>query len=268
MRLTILGSGTSGGVPQIACRCATCVSRDPRDHRFRTSALVEHAGTAILLDCGPDFREQMLALQRFPHIDAIFITHEHFDHVGGIDDIRPGILFGDITIYAEKVVIDDLMQRIPYCFTPPERRYPGVPAITLSKIEPHVAVKIGSLIVTPIRVMHGKLPIVGFRIEVVGSNAGASDGNISTLAYITDMKSMPDTEWAYLNDVDTLVVNALHYRPHPTHQTVDDAIDFARRVGACQTFFVHMSHFVLPHDEAEAQLPPDMHFAYDGLVVE
>ena len=244
------------------------MSRDPRDHRFRTSALVEHAGTSILLDCGPDFREQMLALPHFPHIDAIFITHEHFDHVGGIDDIRPGILFGDITIYAEQLVASHLMQRIPYCFTPPERRYPGVPAISLSHIVPHEPVVIGALTVTPIRVMHGRLPIVGFRIEAAPGSNGADNGTFSTLAYITDMKSMPDTEWPYLDNVDVLIVNALHYRFHPTHQTVDDAIRFARRVGASQTYFIHMSHFVLPHAEADPLLPPNIHFAYDGLVIE
>ena len=270
MKLTILGSGTSGGGPQIACQCSTCLSRDPRDHRLRTSALVQHEGTSLLIDCGPDFREQMIALPEFPHIDGIFITHEHFDHVGGIDDIRPGVLFGDITIHAEDLVAQHLMQRIPYCFTPPERRYPGVPAITLAHIEPHVPVTIGSLTVTPIRVMHGKLPIVGFHIEPAtdGPHATNTNHSVRTLTYITDMKSMPDTEWEYIKGTDTLVVNALHYRFHPTHQTVDDAIAFSRRLNPRQTFFVHMSHFVLPHAEAEAQLPAGFHFAYDGMVVE
>lgn len=262
MKLTILGSGTSGGVPQMGCRCATCMSRDPRDHRLRTSALVQHEGTSILIDCGPDFREQMIALREFPHIDAIFITHEHFDHVGGIDDIRPGILFGQLNIYAEDNVAHDLMERIPYCFTPPEVRYPGVPDITLCHIEPHCPIHVGALVVTPIRVMHGSMPIVGFVIKSIkGTDAG-------TLTYITDMKSMPESEWEYIKGTDTLVVNALHYRSHPTHQTVDDAIRFARRVGARQTFFIHMSHFVLPHAEAEKCLPEGMHFAYDGMVNE
>lgn len=284
MKLTILGSGTSGGVPQIACQCSTCMSSDPRDHRLRTSALVQHEGTNLLIDCGPDFREQMIALPEFPHIDGIFITHEHFDHVGGIDDIRPGVLFGDITIYAEDLVAEHLMQRIPYCFTPPERRYPGVPAITLAHIEPHTPVTIGSLTVTPIRVMHGKLPIVGFHVEAKNEGQDAknggqdvknggqvtkdTDGGMHTLTYITDMKSMPESEWEYIKGTDTLVVNALHYRFHPTHQTVDDAIAFSRRLNPRQTFFVHMSHFILPHAEAEAQLPAGFHFAYDGMEVE
>ena len=254
MKLTILGSGTSNGVPQIGCMCSTCRSEDPRDKRLRCSALIEHEGTTILIDCGPDFRQQILSLPKFPKIDAIFLTHEHYDHVGGIDDIRPDILFGDVEIYAEDLVAEHLMARIPYCFTPPEKRYPGVPAITLEHMEPHRAIRVGSLDVMPFRVMHGRLPIVGFRI--------------GSLAYITDMKTLPDSEWEFLNDVDTFIVNTLHYRSHPAHQSVPDSIAFAQRVGARQTFFIHMSHFVLPHAEAERMLPPAIHYAYDGLTLE
>ena len=252
MRLTLLGTGTSGGVPQIGCQCATCTSADPRDKRTRCSAMIETDDACILIDCGPDFRQQMLALHRpFRKIDAIFITHEHYDHVGGIDDIRPGMLFGDVRIYAEDLVAQHLAERIPYCFTPLERRYPGVPAITLEHMEPHQPVIVGSLTVVPIRVMHGQLPIVGFRI--------------GPIAYITDMKSLPDTEWQYLEGTEILIVNALHHRYHRSHQTVDDAIRFAQRVGARQTYFIHMSHFVLPHAQEEILLPSNMHLAYDGM---
>lgn len=253
MKVTILGTGTSNGVPQIGCDCATCKSKDPRDNRFRCSALVEEGDTVLLIDCGPDFRNQMLSLGRLPHIHDIVLTHEHFDHVGGIDDVRPGPLFGDVRIYAEDNVCEHLMSRLPYCFTPADQRYPDVPSITMQHMEPHVPIHVGSIEVIPIRVMHGKLPIVGFRI--------------GKMAYITDMKTMPDTEWKYIQGVELLIVNALHYRTHMSHQSVPEAIEFARKVGAKSTYFIHMSHFVLPHEEAERMLPPNMHYAYDGLVL-
>lgn len=252
MRLTLLGTGTSGGVPQIGCQCSTCTSIDPRDKRTRCSAMIETDDACILIDCGPDFRQQMLALGRpFRHIDGIFITHEHYDHVGGIDDIRPGMLFGDVRIYAEDIVAQHLTERIPYCFTPVERRYPGVPSITLEHLEPHLPVTVGSLTVVPIRVMHGQLPIVGFRIGPV--------------TYITDMKSLPDTEWQYLEGTELLIVNALHHRTHRSHQNVADAVRFAQRIGARETYFIHMSHFILPHAQEEKLLPPNIHLAYDGM---
>lgn len=253
MKVTLLGTGTSGGVPQIGCTCRTCMSIDAKDKRTRCSALIETKDTCVLIDCGPDFRQQMLN-RPFRKIQAIFITHEHYDHVGGIDDIRPNSLFGDLKIYAEDIVSKHLMERIPYCFTPPEKRYPGVPSISLEHMEPHQPIQVGSLNIIPIRVMHGKLPIVGFRV--------------GKLTYITDMKSFPESEWEYVNGTELLVVNALHHKYHPTHQSVEDAIEFAKRVKAKQTYFIHMNHFVLPHDEAERLLPNSMHFGYDGLELE
>lgn len=253
MKLRFLGTGTSNGVPQIGCRCRTCRSTDPRDRRLRCSSLIESdGGTCVLIDCGPDFRQQVLSLPS-QRIDAIFITHEHYDHVGGLDDLRPVQLF-QMNVYAEELCAEHLRQRIPYCFTPKDKRYPGVPAINLEHMEPHVPVRVGDMEILPFRVMHGKLPIVGFRI--------------GQLAYITDMSTMPDSEWAYLEGVKTLVVNALHHRPHPSHQTVEQAVEFAKRMNAANTYLIHMSHFVLPIVEEEALLPPSVRLAYDGLEIE
>lgn len=249
MKITMLGTGTSCGVPQIGCQCRVCTSADGRDKRLRCSAMLEVEGKRILIDCGPDFRQQMLTL-KFEKLDAVFITHEHYDHVGGLDDLRPYSIFGDVDVYAEKFCADHLMERIPYCFTPKEKRYPGVPAINLKEVEPHVPVNVGGIDVVPVRVMHGKLPIVGYRI--------------ANFAYITDMKTMPDTEWTYLQGVEYLVVNGLRHKEHPSHQTVEDAVAFARRLGVKETWIVHMSHDVGLHAEEQDRLPEHFHLAYDG----
>ena len=293
MKITILGSGTSCGVPQIGCPCKVCTSTDPKDKRLRTSALVEVGGKRILIDCGPDFRQQMLRID-FKPLDAVLITHEHYDHVGGLDDLRPYSIFGDVDVYAEKFCADHLMERIPYCFTPKEKRYPGVPAINLIEIEPHVpiiikdvekvpmadeyledAVKMkrqqvweelralkeregetehGDVNILPIRVMHGKLPIVGFRID--------------NFAYITDMKTIPDTELPYLEGVEYMIVNGLRHKEHPSHQSIEEAITFTQKLGVKETWLVHMSHHIEPHAIEEKTLPAGIHLAYDGAVIE
>lgn len=253
MKVTILGSGTSCGVPQIGCKCDVCTSADPRDRRLRTSAMVEVDGKHILIDCGPDFREQMLTID-FKKLDAVLITHEHYDHVGGLDDLRPYSVFGDVNVYAEKFCADHLMERIPYCFTPKDKRYPGVPAINLIEMEPHLPIDIDGIQVIPIRVMHGKLPIVGFRIR--------------NFAFITDMKTIPEEEFDYLKGIDYLVVNGLRHKEHPSHQTIEDAIDFSRHIGSPQTWIVHMSHHILPHEKEQQNLPDGFHLAYDGEIIE
>lgn len=253
MKMSFLGTGTSCGVPVIGCKCPVCSSTDPKDRRLRCSVLVETPSTRVLVDCGPDFREQILP-QPFRRIDGILVTHAHYDHMGGMDDIRPYCQFGEINVYADKAACEGMLQMLPYCFA--EHRYPGVPAIGLHEIRPHELLHIGDIDILPIRVMHGKLPILGFRF--------------GKMAYITDMKTIGDEELSFLQGLDVLVVNALRFdKPHHSHQLVDDAIAFARRVGARRTLLTHMCHDVGLHAQVNTEkLPADVQLAYDGQVVE
>ena len=250
MKITILGSGTSTGVPEIGCTCPVCTSSDPRDHRLRASALIETDDTRILIDCGPDFRTQVLGLP-FKKIDGVLITHEHYDHVGGLDDLRPFCRFGEVPIYAEPHTAERLRTRMPYCFV--DHSYPGVPNIPLQEIEENRTFLINHIPVTPLRVMHGRPPILGYRI-----------GNIG---YITDMLTMPDVSYEQLRQLDVLVINALRIAPHPTHQNLAEALETARRIGAKKTYFIHMSHHIGLQAEVERQLPPHVYFASDGLEI-
>lgn len=252
MRLTLLGTGTSGGVPSLGCYCEVCRSTNPRDKRMRSVALLETGRARILIDCGPDIRNQLMPLP-FKPFDAVLLTHIHYDHVAGIDDLRPLCVFGDINIYADGNTVRGLHTTMPYCFT--QTLYPGVPKLNLHTVRPHEPLRIGDVEVMPIVVMHDKLPILGYRF--------------GRLAYITDMKTIDEGELAYLDGVDTLVVNALRWEKEPhSHQLVADAIAFARRIGAKRTFFTHLTHNIGLHDEAEKRLPEGFHFGYDGLVID
>ena len=250
MQITFLGTGTSTGIPQIGCTCPVCTSTDPKDNRLRTSVVVSVNGKNILIDCGPDFRQQVLRAG-IGRIDAVLITHIHYDHTGGIDDLRP---FGGkhtLPIYLEPSVAEGIRTRLPYCFG--DHLYPGVPNIRLQEIgiEPFT---IENIEVTPIRVMHYKLPILGYRI--------------GGLVYITDALTIPDEEYAKMKQVDVLVINALRKQPHLSHQTLDEALRVIERVQPREAYLVHMSHHMGLTAEVEKELPPHVHFAYDGLVVE
>jgi phosphoribosyl 1,2-cyclic phosphate phosphodiesterase len=251
MKLTFLGTGTSCGVPVIGCQCEVCQSADPHDQRTRCSVLVETDETRLLIDCGPDFRQQILPMP-FRKIDGILITHSHYDHVGGMDDIRPYCQFGEINVYADPVARKGMLEMLPYCFA--ENRYPGVPAIGLHEIHKHEPFRIGNLDIMPIEVMHGKLPILGYRI--------------GKLAYITDMKTIEESEYPYLEGTELLVVNALTFtKPHHSHQLVDDALAFAHRVGAKQTLLIHVCHDIGLHESVNRLLPEGVQLAYDGQEV-
>jgi phosphoribosyl 1,2-cyclic phosphate phosphodiesterase len=257
MKLTFLGTGTSCGVPTIGCQCHTCTSPDPHDKRLRCSALVETDTTRLLIDCGPDFREQIMP-QPFRKIDGILITHAHYDHMGGMDDVRPYCQFGEINVYADPIARKGLLEMLPYCFA--EHRYPGVPAIQLHEILPHVPFTIGDLRIIPFQVMHHDLPILGYRIEQLIPSP-------STLVYITDMKTIAEEEIPFAEHCDTLVVNALRPLPHHSHQTLDEAVSFAQRIAATHTWLIHSSHDMPRHADVNALLPPNIQMAYDGQVV-
>lgn len=262
MRITFLGTGTSCGVPTIGCHCHTCSSTDPRDKRLRCSALVETEQTRILIDCGPDFRQQILPMA-FRKIDGVLVTHAHYDHVGGMDDLRPFCQFGAIDVYANEQACSMLMQMMPYCFA--EHRYPGVPAIGLHRIVKHQAMTIGDIDVMPVEVMHGRLPILGFRF----TQASAKHHPAPAFTYITDMKTIGDEELPFIEHTEVLVVNALRYgEPHHSHQLVDDAISFARRTDARRTLLIHSDHHIGRHGEVNSKLPEGIEMAFDGQQID
>ena len=214
-KLRILGSGTSTGVPEIGCTCPVCTSTDPRDNRLRASSLLHTDDAVILIDCGPDFREQMLRASSFEKIDGVLVTHEHYDHVGGLDDLRPFGRFADIPIYSDAYTAAHLRARMPYCFV--DKVYPGVPRIYLQEVEAGQVFHINRTEVLPLRVMHGRLPILGYRIG-------------GRLGYITDMHMMPEGLGRFGNECFT--AKAASYAP-----------EYFGGVGGCRTYWCQRDLF-------------------------
>lgn len=252
MRLTFLGTGTSTGIPQIQCHCKVCTSTDPRDTRLRASALVETTGTTLLIDCGPDFRRQIIDAGA-PAIDALLVTHSHYDHVGGVDDLRPYCFtLKGFPIYCKLDVAEDLRNRVPYCFN--ENPHPGVPSFKIREIRPDEAFSVNGVEVRPLPVMHLRLPILGYRI-----------GN---LAYVTDCKLMPDETVELVRGVDTLVINSLRVSEHPSHMSLDETLELIARIAPRRAYLTHLSHGMGLHSEVEPTLPRNVKIAYDGLVLD
>lgn len=251
MKIRFLGTGTSTGVPEVGCRCEVCTSGDVRDRRLRTSVLVEGYGLRVLLDCGPDFRQQMLGVP-FERIDAVLLTHEHYDHTGGIDDLRPFCRFGEVGIYAEGNVCEAIRRRLPYCFA--DERYPGSPRIGLNVVDVARGFAVRGVEVMPIRVWHGRLPIVGYRI--------------GGMAYLTDVSAIPDDQLWKLRGVDTLIISALRREAHPSHETVEEALRNVERVAPRCAYLIHASHGIGRHVDVERGLPAGVWMAYDGLCIE
>ncbi len=250
MTITFLGTGTSTGVPEIGCTCEVCTSKDPKDNRLRTSVLVEDDSTRLLFDCGPDFRQQIMK-QPFKKIDAVFLSHEHYDHVGGIDDLRPFCRFGDINIYSNERVAQTIKQVMPYCFA--QHPYPGIPKINMHTIKDDEKLKINNFTITPINVLHGKLPIYGYRIN--------------DIAYITDILTIPETEYIKLRGLKILIIGALREAPHGSHETITQAIENIKKIQPQQSFLIHMSHHAGLHSKLDAILPQNIHLAYDNLQI-
>lgn len=268
LTVTLLGTGTSTGLPVIGCGCRVCTSPDPRDARTRCAAhVVAHTqGTDpagyihLQIDVGPDFRQQALR-DGVRQVDAVLITHHHFDHVVGLDDLRP-FFFGNrrpIPVYADPATATVLRRMFSYIFE--DGSYPGISRLDLSEVEGpfsvHSRASEAAVEVIPVPAFHGDLPMLGYRI--------------GRFAYLTDVSEVPEASRALLEDLDVLVLDALRHEPHPTHLTIDAAARLARELGARQTYFVHMTHSVL-HAEEEARLRerygPDLAFGYDGLTFE
>lgn len=252
MTVTFLGTGTSQGVPVIACDCEVCTSPDRHDKRLRSSIMIENEGKVIVIDSGPDFRYQMLR-EKVHRLDAIVFTHEHKDHIAGLDDVRAFNYKqqGPVDIYATERVQEQLKREFYYIFA--DFKYPGIPQVTLHTIDTE-PFEVAGLKFIPVEVMHYKLPVLGFRIN--------------DFTYITDAKTVAPEEVEKIKGTKILVINALQKQNHISHFTFDEAIAFAQNIGAEKTFLTHISHRLGKHADVSKLLPPGVELAYDGLRLE
>jgi phosphoribosyl 1,2-cyclic phosphate phosphodiesterase len=252
MKLTFLGTGTSTGVPSIACECETCLSEDPRDKRLRVSVLIEHDGKTILVDTSADFRQQALRA-RIKFLDAVLITHCHVDHVFGLDDIRPlNFRYGAMGIYTNEIAWKDLRRIFQYIFQPTHVGG-GLPQLIPHVIEKNAPFSFSpDLTVTPLEVIHGKLPVLAFRFN--------------DFAYATDLNFIPEEAMKGLMDLDVLVLDCVRIKPHSTHLGLKEALEYIEKLKPRRAYLTHLNHDIL-HERDSKLLPENVQFAYDGLVV-
>jgi phosphoribosyl 1,2-cyclic phosphate phosphodiesterase len=252
LKLTLLGTGTSQGIPIIGCDCEVCHSEDLRDKRLRSAALISHENINILIDIGPDFRQQMLR-ESITHLNAILITHEHTDHVIGLDDVRP-LNFASkkaMDVYCQERVANEIRKRFDYIFG---EYVPGLPQVNLHHIERENKFTLHGIEIQCIGVEHGKLPILGFRV--------------GEIAYLTDVKTLKPKEIKKLQGVKYLIVNALQINQHHSHMTLTEAIILAKKIGAEKTWLTHISHTMGLTDDMSEHLPDGIMFAFDGFQIE
>jgi len=252
MKITFLGTGTSQGIPIIANNDPVCLSSDSRDKRLRSSVMISWDDINYIIDCGPDFRQQMLR-ENVQSINGVLFTHEHADHTAGIDDLRPYTFkMGEVPIYGQERVIENLKVRFAYIFET-ENRYAGAPKLEENIIDSN-SFKLSGVDVVPIKIMHGKLPILAYRF--------------GDIAYITDLKTINEEEKLKLKNLEILVVNALRIEEHPTHKNLDEALAFVKEINPKKAYFTHISHKLGFHQEVEDKLPENVYLSYDGLQIE
>ena len=252
-KITFLGTATSQGIPVIGSDNPVSLSDNLKDKRLRSSVLINWDDFNLLIDCGPDFRQQMIR-SNCSKLDAILFTHEHADHTAGLDDIRPfSYRQGKIPIYLHKRVLSSFETRFAYIFNE-HQRYPGVSEFTVNLISKENDFEVGGKLITPIEVLHQKLPVLGFRID--------------NFAYLTDVKTIETKELDKIYNLDVLVLSALRFEPHPTHLNIDEAIQIINKVKPKKTYLIHISHDMGFHDEVSKKLPENVYLSYDGLEIE
>jgi phosphoribosyl 1,2-cyclic phosphate phosphodiesterase len=252
LKVYFLGTGTSQGIPVIGSQHSVCLSADTRDQRLRVSIWIQIGDTSIVVDCGPDFRQQML-MSKCQHIDALLFTHEHADHTAGLDDIRPFYFKqGNIAIYAHDRVLKNLEKRFDYIFQTDDK-YPGAPSVTPHQVFENIPFQVHNFSIEPINAWHGSLQVFGYKLE--------------DFVYLTDVKSMDDAEINKIKKCKVLVINCLREEPHATHFNLEEALHFISLVQPQQTYLTHISHLFGFHSEIQKQLPPNVFVAYDNLEI-